>query len=120
TVLEDGRRVVPPIVSFLMGGCGFGGSCLPKDVSALAAQGRAAGVPMNLLRAVLDINAHQHERIFDLLRKHFPSLAGKRVAVLGLAFRPDTNDMRESRAIPVVERLLAEKADVVAYDPAAG
>jgi UDPglucose 6-dehydrogenase len=119
TVLPNGQHVVPPIVSFLMGGCGFGGSCLPKDVSALAAQGRAAGVPMNLLQAVLDINKNQHARIFDLLGKHFPSLAGKRIAVLGLAFRPDTNDMRESPAIPIVQRLLAEGADVIAYDPAA-
>jgi UDPglucose 6-dehydrogenase/GDP-mannose 6-dehydrogenase len=120
TPLENGKVVTPPITSFLMGGCGFGGSCLPKDVSALVAHGRSKGVPMNLLQAVLDINRGQHERIFQLLGKHFDSLAGKRVAVLGLAFRPDTNDMRESPAIPIVQRLIAEGANVVAYDPAAG
>jgi UDPglucose 6-dehydrogenase/GDP-mannose 6-dehydrogenase len=119
TTITPSARVVPPIVSFLAGGCGFGGSCLPKDVSALVAHGRAAGVPMNLLDAVLEINKHQHERMFTLLGRHFPSLAGKRVSVLGLAFRPDTNDMRESPAIPIVQRLLKEGAVVTAYDPAA-
>jgi UDPglucose 6-dehydrogenase len=120
TPLENGKMVVPPITSFLMGGCGFGGSCLPKDVSALVAHGRSKGVPMNLLQAVLDINRGQHDRIFQLLGKHFDSLAGKRVAVLGLAFRPNTDDMRESPAVPIVKRLIAEGAKVVAYDPAAG
>jgi UDPglucose 6-dehydrogenase/GDP-mannose 6-dehydrogenase len=120
TPLENGKVVIPPITSFLMGGCGFGGSCLPKDVSALVAHGRSKGVPMNLLGAVLDINRGQHERIFELLGKHFDSLTGTRVAVLGLAFRPDTNDMRESPAIPIVARLIAEGATVVAYDPAVG
>lgn len=119
TVLANGERVVPPITSFLMGGCGFGGSCLPKDVSALAAQGQKLGLPMNVLRAVLDVNLKQFEQVFRLLGKHFSSLRGKRVAVLGLSFRPDTNDMRESPAIPIVKRLLVEGALVSAYDPAA-
>jgi len=119
TVLANGERVVPPITSFLMGGCGFGGSCLPKDVSALAAQGQKLGLPMNVLRAVLDVNLEQFEQVFRLLGKHFSSLRGKRIAVLGLSFRPDTNDMRESPAIPIVKRLLAEGALVSAYDPAA-
>ena len=118
-VLADGTRVSPAINAFLMAGCGFGGSCLPKDVSALAAHGRALGLPMNLLSAVLDINAKQPDQVFRLLGKHFPSLAGKRIAVLGLSFRPDTNDMRESPAIPIVKRLAAEKALVSGYDPAA-
>jgi UDPglucose 6-dehydrogenase len=119
TTLANGERIVPPITSFLMGGCGFGGSCLPKDVSALAAQGRALGLPVNLLQAVLDVNLRQYEQVFRLLAKHFASLEGKRVVVLGLAFRPDTNDMRESPAIPIVKELLAKGAQVSAYDPAA-
>jgi UDPglucose 6-dehydrogenase/GDP-mannose 6-dehydrogenase len=102
-----------------MAGCGFGGSCLPKDVSALVAHGRSVGQPMNLLASVLDINAKQPDQVFRLLGKHFPSLGGKRIAVLGLSFRPDTNDMRESPAIPIVRRLVAEKAVVSGYDPAA-
>jgi UDPglucose 6-dehydrogenase/GDP-mannose 6-dehydrogenase len=119
TPLDDGRVVVPPIVSFLLGGCGFGGSCLPKDVAALAAHGAAAGVPMRMMRAVLDTNADQHRKMIELTHKHLPSLAGRRVTVLGVAFRPDTNDTRESPAIPIVKSLVAEGAHVVVYDPAA-
>ena len=111
---------LPPITSFLMPGCGFGGSCLPKDVSALVAHGRAAGVPMDLLQAVIGINPRQPDQVFGLLARHFPSLKGTRVTVLGLAFRPDTDDTRESPAFPIIKRLLAEGAAVSAYDPAAG
>jgi UDPglucose 6-dehydrogenase/GDP-mannose 6-dehydrogenase len=120
TPLDDGRVVVPPISSFLLAGCGFGGSCLPKDVAALAAHGAAAGVPMRMMRAVLDVNATQHQKMIELAHKHLPSLAGRRVTVLGVAFRPDTNDTRESPAIPIVKSLLAEGAQVIVYDPAAG
>ena len=111
----------PPaaISSFLMAGCGFGGSCLPKDVSALVAHGQAHGVSMGLLASVLDVNAHQPAEIFRLLGKHFSSLDGRRVTVLGLSFRPDTDDMRESPALPIIRRLVAEGAVVTAYDPAA-
>ena len=119
SVLADGSRVDAPITSFLMAGCGFGGSCLPKDVNALIAAGRGAGVPMELLQAVIDVNGRQPDQIFARLAKHFDSLAGKRVTVLGLSFRPDTNDMRESPAIPIVRRLLSEGATVSAYDPVA-
>ena len=117
--IVDGKRVEPSVVSFLMAGCGFGGSCLPKDVSALVAHGRSHELPMDLLASVLAVNAQQTSQIFRLLGKHFPSLSGKRVSVLGLSFRPETNDMRESPAIPIVRRLLKEGAIVAAYDPAA-
>ena len=117
--LPNGERLMPSIVSFLAAGCGFGGSCLPKDVKALHAYGEKAGAPMRLLDAVLRINEQQHQKVISLLRKHFPSLHGVRIAVLGLAFRPDTNDMRESPAIPIVNQLLAEGADLKAYDPIA-
>ncbi len=119
TPLDDGRVVVRRSSSFLLAGCGFGGSCLPKDVAALAAHGQAAGVPMRMMRAVLDVNANQHQKMIELAHKHLPSLAGRRVTVLGVAFRPDTNDTRESPAIPIVKSLLAEGAQVVVYDPAA-
>lgn len=118
-VLEDGRRVRAPISSFLLAGCGFGGSCLPKDVAALISFGAAAGVPMDVLQAVIAVNRRQPDEIFRLLGKHFASLRDVRVAVLGLSFRPDTTDMRESPAIPVVRRLVAEGATVAAYDPVA-
>lgn len=117
--LPDGSRKRPGIVSFLGAGCGFGGSCLPKDVKALVAHGRKAGVPMNLLDAVIQINDQQPKKIIALLKKHHPTLSGVRVAILGLSFRPDTNDMRESPAVPILRALAAEGASLKAYDPAA-
>lgn len=117
--IVNGQRVEPAVVSFLMAGCGFGGSCLPKDVSALVAYGRDRGLPMDLLHSTLAVNKRQPAEVFRLLAKHFPSLTGRHVSVLGLSFRPDTNDMRESPAIPIIRRLLDERAVVSAYDPAA-
>ena len=97
-----GQRLRPELAAFLWPGCGFGGSCLPKDLKALIAHGEHGGQAMALLRAVLEVNEQQPEQVVTLLRKHFPSLAGLPVAVLGLAFRPGTSDMRESPAIPIV------------------
>jgi len=116
---RDGERLRPELAAFLWPGCGFGGSCLPKDLKALIAHAQLAGQPVPLLRAVLEVNERQADQILTLIHKHFPSLAGLRIAVLGLAFRPGTSDMRESPAIPIARRLLAEGASVSAYDPAA-
>ncbi len=118
-ILPDGTRVVAPITAFLWAGCGFGGSCLPKDLKALIAHGKLAGKPMPLLEAVAGINETQPLQLLLLLRRRFPDLKGVRVAILGLAFRPGTDDMRESPAIPVIRGLLAAGAQVKAYDPAA-
>jgi UDPglucose 6-dehydrogenase len=117
--LPGGDRVQPPVVSFLSAGCGFGGSCFPKDVKALAAHGEKHHVPMDLLNAVLSINERQPQQIIKILKRRFPSLQGLRVTILGLAFRPDTNDMRESPAIPIIRALLREGATVKGYDPVA-
>jgi UDPglucose 6-dehydrogenase/GDP-mannose 6-dehydrogenase len=108
-----------PVASFYEAGCGYGGSCLPKDVKALAAHGRAAGVPMRVLEAVDAVNRDQPARLVALVRKHFPALGGVPVTVLGLAFKPGTDDVRETPARPVVEALLAEGARVTVYDPVA-
>ena len=117
--LPDGKKVQPPIVSFLAAGCGFGGSCFPKDVKALAAHGERHHAPMHLLDAVLKVNEQQPQKVIQLLKKHFASLKGVRVSILGLAFRPDTNDMRESPAIPIIRSLLREGAVITGYDPVA-
>jgi UDPglucose 6-dehydrogenase/GDP-mannose 6-dehydrogenase len=118
--LPDGSRRTAPIAAFLEAGCGFGGSCLPKDARALATQGRDLGAPLQVLEAVLDVNSTRPEELVRLLRRHHPSLAGRRVGVLGLAFKPGTDDVRESPAIPLVHRLLQEGAAVRVHDPAAG
>ena len=116
-ILPDGRRVVPEFTTYQAAGCGFGGSCFPKDVRALIAHGEAAGEPMALLNAVIEINDRQPQRVIKLLEKHLRSLEGVRVAVLGLAFKPGTDDVRGSPSVPVIQDLLMRRAIVKAYDP---
>lgn len=108
-----------PITSFIEPGCGFGGSCLPKDVTALIGQGREKGLTMSLLQSVLDINRGQPEEMMRLIRRQFASLVDVPVAVLGIAFKPDTDDVREAPVFPIIRRLKAEGARLTAYDPIA-
>jgi UDPglucose 6-dehydrogenase/GDP-mannose 6-dehydrogenase len=117
--LPDGERITAPLAAFLQAGCGFGGSCLPKDVQALISHGAEYGVEMPILRAVIETNLEQPLRLVGLLDKHFPSLEGLRVSVLGLAFKPDTDDMRESPTIPILRELAARRVVIRAYDPVA-
>ena len=116
---ENGHRVRPGFVSYLESGCGFGGSCFPKDVKALISHGEALGQDMGLLNAVIEINEQQPYKVIQLLEKHFDSLSGLRVSVLGLAFKPGTDDMRESPAIKIVNELIKAKANICAFDPVA-
>jgi UDPglucose 6-dehydrogenase/GDP-mannose 6-dehydrogenase len=109
-----------PLAAFLEAGCGYGGSCLPKDVKALVAHGGSLGVEMPLLSAVDRVNAGRATRLLDLVRRHVPSLGGVRVTVLGLAFKPDTDDVRETPAAPVIRALLDAAAVVTVFDPVAG
>ena len=119
TTLDSGQRVKAPISSFLWAGCGYGGSCLPKDTKALSAHGAAHGLAMPLLDAVIHTNLGQPARVIALLDKHFVSLAGVKIALLGLAFKEDTDDMRESPSIPIARLLTERGASLVAYDPIA-
>jgi UDPglucose 6-dehydrogenase/GDP-mannose 6-dehydrogenase len=107
------------LASFLYPGCGYGGSCLPKDTKALVSQGVEVGVPMRVLAAVDRVNDEQPDKMLHILRRHFPELIGVRVGVLGLAFRPGTDDMRESPSIPIINKLLHAGVEVRAYDPIA-
>jgi len=118
-ILPNGKRIIPQLTTYLEAGCGFGGSCFPKDVKALISYADQRGYEMRLLKSVMTINAEQPQQILSLLHKYFSSLEGKCIAVLGLAFKPDTDDMRESPAIPIVNALLKEKAIIQAYDPVA-
>ena len=104
---------------FLKAGPGFGGSCLPKDVRALIYRAREAGYNPELLNTVLDINREQPMRLLNIAREKIKGFDKKRVAVLGLAFKPDTDDMRDSPSIPIINELLKENAVVIAYDPKA-
>ncbi|QGA82038.1 UDP-glucose 6-dehydrogenase AglM [Halomicrobium sp. LC1Hm] len=103
---------------FLRSGLGWGGSCFPKDVDALIAAAEDADYDPELLKAGVNVNDRQPERLLSLLDDHV-DVAGKRIAVLGLSFKPGTDDVRGTRAIPVIEGLHERGADVVAYDPVA-
>jgi UDPglucose 6-dehydrogenase len=105
--------------SFLRAGIGYGGSCFPKDVSALKMLAGNSGYHFQLLNAVIEVNELQKRRVVGKLEKHLGSLLGKRIALLGLAFKPHTDDMREASSLVLAARLQGEGADVVAYDPVA-
>jgi UDPglucose 6-dehydrogenase len=105
--------------SFLRAGIGYGGSCFPKDTQALKQLAGNTGYHFQLLTAVIEVNELQKRRVIKKLEKHLGSLAGKRVALLGLAFKPDTDDMREASSLVLAARLEGEGAEVLAYDPVA-
>jgi UDPglucose 6-dehydrogenase len=104
---------------FLRPGIGYGGSCFPKDVSALKQLAGNSGYHFQLLTAVIEVNELQKRRVISKLQKHLGSLVGREVALLGLAFKPDTDDMREASSLVLAGRLQADGARVRAYDPVA-
>ena len=104
---------------FLKAGLGFGGFCLPKDVQAFLRMAERVGVDFGLLREVERINKQQINRMIEKIRHALWVIRGKRIGVLGLAFKPNTDDVRFSPAVELIRRLLLEGASVRAYDPAA-
>jgi UDPglucose 6-dehydrogenase/GDP-mannose 6-dehydrogenase len=111
----DGRRLSPGLLSYLRAGPGYGGSCFPKDVTALGAFAAGLGVPVPLLEAIAATNRARPDQMLALLERVQP-LAGRTVAVLGLAFKPGTDDVRESPGVKLVAGLLARGARVRAWD----
>jgi len=104
---------------FLQAGIGYGGSCFPKDVDALKQLAGNSGYHFQLLTAVIEVNELQKRRVIGKLHKHLGGLVGKRVALFGLAFKPNTDDMREASSLVLSARLNADGAAVAAYDPVA-
>ena len=104
---------------FLNAGAGFGGSCFPKDVKAIISAAKGSGINPILLESVMKVNDTQPHRMIDLAEKTVGDLTDKTVAILGLAFKPDTDDMRDARVTPVIQSLLRKHAKVKAYDPKA-
>lgn len=104
---------------FMNAGAGFGGSCFPKDVSALASYSKSVGYEPIMLNATLETNKKQPLKMVEIAKKKFSALSGKKVAVLGIAFKPDTDDIREAPALAVVDALLKEGAKIAVYDPKA-
>jgi len=119
--IPGGGRVNPEILSYLEAGCGFGGSCLPKDIETLInyCVGADSSCKCGLLKSVAEVNREQPKKLLQLLRKHNGSLENSIVAVLGLAFKPNTDDVRGSPAIPVIRSLRRKRACIKAYDPLA-
>ncbi|HEX8067338.1 MAG TPA: UDP-glucose/GDP-mannose dehydrogenase family protein [Thermoleophilaceae bacterium] len=105
---------------FLRAGIGYGGSCFPKDVSALKQLAGNTGYHFQLLTAVIEVNELQKRRTIGKLQKHLGSLVGKEIALLGVAFKPDTDDVREATSLVLAARLQSEGANVRVYDPVAG
>ncbi len=110
------RRIGP---SFLRAGIGFGGSCFPKDSLALKQLAANSGYNFQLLNAVIEVNELQKRRVIGKLERQLGPLRGKRIALLGLAFKPGTDDMREAPSLVLAGRLLSEGAEVTAWDPVA-
>ncbi len=104
---------------FLQAGLGFGGSCFPKDVTALKQLAGNTGYHFQLLNSVIEVNELQKRRVMSKLEKHLGSLVGKKIALLGLAFKPNTDDMREATSLVLSARLQAAGATVSAFDPVA-
>ncbi len=105
---------------FLYPGCGYGGSCFPKDVKALIKTAEKAGYSMRVLKAVEEVNERQKEVLFDKLLKHFDGdIAGKTIAIWGLAFKPETDDMREAPSLILIDKIIAAGGNIKVYDPIA-
>jgi UDPglucose 6-dehydrogenase len=104
---------------FLDAGLGYGGSCFPKDVKALIACAKSFGYSPKLLESTEDVNKKQPLRAVEFLKQQLINLQEKRIAILGLAFKPNTDDMREARVVPLINQLLTEGAQIIAYDPVA-
>jgi UDPglucose 6-dehydrogenase len=117
-ILPHGR-IEPGLMSFLLPGTGFGGSCFPKDVKALASFGAEIGRPLRIMEAVLETNRLQPDVTVDMIRSALGTIRGKRITVLGLAFKPGTDDVRETPAISIIRALINEQAYVLAHDPIA-
>lgn len=117
--LVDGKRVSPGITTYLLPGCGFGGSCFPKDVQAVRSLGRTVGVPMHVLDGVLAVNEAQPGEVARILLSELGALQGRNVLLLGLAFKPGTDDVRETASLPILRDLLAAGAHVKVHDPIA-
>jgi UDPglucose 6-dehydrogenase len=119
--ITDHGRISPGLLKFLRAGTGFGGSCFPKDLKAITAFGSSLGANTALLNSVISRNSIQPLELLKLLDSQLGTdLAGKSITILGLAFKPGTDDIRESPAISIIEKLLKRQANVIAHDPVAG
>jgi len=110
------KRIGP---HFLNSGIGWGGSCFPKDTNALMTWAKQNNIDYSMIKSTIEVNDKQPLELIKILKKHIPNLNDKTIGILGLAFKPDTDDIRDSRSIPLVEKLINEGAKIKVYDPKA-
>ncbi len=115
--LNPDKGNLPEIVRYIRSGCGYGGSCFPKDTQALSSLIRDLGIGSNIIQNVVHTNNTQPHRLIMLLKHAVGKLKGKKIAVFGLAFKPNTDDLRESPALKLIHLLIDEGADIVCHDP---
>jgi UDPglucose 6-dehydrogenase/GDP-mannose 6-dehydrogenase len=114
-----GQKIRPKIIDYLKPGCGYGGSCFPKDVMAISALSKDIGVSSRILSAVIEVNDKQPEVIIDILKEEVGQLQDKRVLMLGLSFKPDTDDVRESISLKLLPLLAGQVQSLSVHDPIA-
>ncbi len=117
TSIVNDEKVTPNLASYLIPGCGFGGSCFPKDVQAILDYATKQETQTPLLKAILNINAERPNKMVSLSAKILGDLKDKKISILGLTFKPDTNDLRSSPALDAIEILLKKGAKIFAFDP---
>jgi len=115
----SGEKIKPKITDYLQPGCGYGGSCFPKDVMAISALAKEVGVPAPILSSVIDVNDRQPSVMLDILKKETPNLMQKNILMLGLSFKPDTDDVRESVSLKLLNLLIGKVKSLTAHDPIA-
>ncbi|RJQ26305.1 UDP-glucose/GDP-mannose dehydrogenase family protein [Candidatus Parcubacteria bacterium] len=113
----NNKIITPGIISYLFSGCGYGGSCFPKDTKALAAYAKKIGVKTELINSVIDINQNQPKRMIAILKKTLGNIKNRKISILGLTFKSNSDDLRESPAITIIKLLLEEGARVFCHDP---
>lgn len=115
---KGNETIKPGLLSYLFSGCGFGGSCFPKDTKALASFAKDQEIEASLINSVININASQPHQLIMLLKDALEgNVKNKKIAILGLSFKPNTDDYRESAAFPIIEELLSDGAKVICHDP---
>ncbi len=117
--LINGERITPGLMSYLHPGTGFGGSCFPKDVNALISYGKNLGNPMPILNSVMETNDHQPSVTLNIIKEELGTITDKRIAILGLAFKPGTDDVRESPSLKIIKYIIDQGGSVFAHDPIA-
>lgn len=113
------KRITPGFIHYLSSGCGYGGSCFPKDTKALYAYAESIGINGQILKSVIQTNKTQPLQMISLLKRAMKTVSGKKITILGLSFKPQTDDIRESAAIPIIESLIKQKANITVHDPIA-